>query len=154
MPTPIKYYPEDLNTNSGTLGIKLPMNNRKGNGMFNMSRTTEEQAVSNYVNLLLTKKGERYMQPEFGIGIQFYLFEQNTQGLRIQLEHEIRRQSAFWLPYITNHKIEVREKAKIPGLTESENAIQIVITFSVTEQGANRQIVLFAANGQTNVEIN
>lgn len=154
MPTPIKYYPEDLNSNSGTLGIKLPMNNRKGNGMFNMSRTTEEQAVSNYVNLLLTKKGERYMQPEFGIGIQFYLFEQNTQGLRIQLEHEIRRQSAFWLPYITNHNIEVREKAKIPGLTESENAIQIVITFSVTEQGANRQIVLFAANGQTNVEIN
>ena len=153
MPTPIKYYPEDLNANSGTIGIKLPMNNRKGNGMFNMSRTTEEQAVSNYVNLLLTKKGERYMQPEFGIGIQFYLFEQNTQGLRIQLEHEIRRQSAFWLPYITNHKIEVREKAKIPGLTESENAIQIVITFSVTEKNANKTITAFLLNGQTNIEI-
>ena len=94
------------------------------------------------------------MQPEFGVGIQFYLFEQNTTALRIQLEHEIRRQSAFWLPYIINHNIDVREKAKIPGLTESENAIQIVITFSVTERGANHQIILFQANGETNVEIN
>ena len=149
---PIKYYPEDLNR--GTIGIKLPTNNRQGNGMFNMSRTTEEQSVSNYVNLLLTKKGERWMQPEFGIGIQFYLFEQNTIALRTELEFVIRTQSAFWLPYITNHKIDVREQAKIPGLTETENSIQIVITFSVTEKGANKTITLFSLNGQTNVEIN
>lgn len=152
--TRVKYYPED--TAYGTLGIKLPMNGSKGksnSGIFNMSRTTEEQAVSNYINLLLTRKGERFMQPEFGIGIQYYLFEQNTQSLRLMLESEIKRQSAFWLPYITNHNIDVRERAKIPGLTDTENAIQIVITFSVTESDANKTIVIFNENGLTNVEI-
>lgn len=85
---PIKFYPEDLKSASGFIGIKLPMNG-SDRGIFNMSRTTEDQAVSNYVNLLLTKKGERYMQPEFGVGLPFYLFEPNTPALRIELEAEI-----------------------------------------------------------------
>jgi phage baseplate assembly protein W len=114
-----------------------------------MSKTTEEQAISNYVNLLLTKKGERYMQPEFGIGIQFYLFEQNVDSLRLELESEIYRQASFWLPYIINHKIDVRPKADVPGLAgDPENALQIVITFSVTEAGANRTIALFQKEGK------
>lgn len=154
---PIKYYPED-DTGFSTLGILLPTNGDKSSsrgGFFNMSSTTEEQAISNYVNLLLTRKGERYMQPEFGIGIQYYLFEPNTVAIRQDIEFEIERQAAFWLPYIVNHSIDVRPRADIPGIraSDAENAIQIVITFSVTEQGANRQIVLFQTQGRTNVEI-
>lgn len=153
----IKYYPED-DTGFSTLGVLLPMNGDKSSskgGFFNMSRTTEEQAISNYVNLLLTRKGERYMQPDFGIGIQYYLFEHNTVAIRQDIEFEIERQAAFWLPYIVNHSIDVRPRADIPGIraSDAENAIQIVITFSVTEQGANRQIVLFQTQGRTNVEI-
>ena len=72
----LKYYPEDRSRYSGTLAVKLPMNGSKKGSFFNMSHTTEEQAVSNYINLLLTRKGERLMQPQFGIGIQDYLFDQ------------------------------------------------------------------------------
>jgi phage baseplate assembly protein W len=151
----LKYYPEDQQEDYGTLALKLPMNGTKKGSFFNMSRTTEEQAVSNYVNLLLTFRGERYMQPDFGIGIQNYLFEPNTEGTRTQIEFEIQRQSAFWLPYIINHKIDVRDKANVLGLnSDPENAIQIIITFSVTESGANRQIVIFQTGGRTNVQLN
>ena len=151
---PIKYYPEDNRIGEGTLGIKLPMNG-SARGFFNMSRTTEEQAISNYINLLLTKKGERYMQPEFGIGIQFYLFEPNTEGLRLKLESEIRTQCAFWLPYIQNHSIDVRPRSDIPGMnaSDAENSIQIVITFSVTELGANQQIIVFQNAGQVSAQV-
>ena len=152
---PIKYYPEDDTNN--TLGVLLPMNGRpdhSSDGFFAMSRTTEEQAISNYINLLLTKRGERYMQPEFGIGIQFYLFEQNVASLRSEIEGEIYRQAGFWLPYIVNHKIEVRPKADIPGLNgDPENALQIVITFSVTEAGANKTIALFEQGGRISYNI-
>lgn len=152
---PIKYYPED-DANS-TLGVLLPMNgraDRASDGFFAMSRTTEEQAISNYVNLLLTRRGERYMQPEFGIGIQFYLFEQNVESLRLELESEIYRQAGFWLPYIINHKIEVKPKADVPGLnSDPENALQIVITFSVTESGANKTIALFQQGGRISYSI-
>lgn len=151
----VKYYPEDSDNNS--IGILLPMNGRSdraSDGFFAMSRTTEEQAISNYINLLLTKRGERYMQPEFGIGIQFYLFEQNVDSLRLELESEIYRQAGFWLPYIVNHNIDVRPKADVPGLNgDPENALQIVITFSVTESGANKTIAFFQKGGRISYNV-
>lgn len=151
----LKYYPEDQSEDYGTLALKLPMNGTKKGSFFNMSRTTEEQAVSNYINLLLTMKGERFMQPDFGIGIQRYLFEPNTDATRTQIEFEIHRQAGFWLPYIINHDIDVRDRANILGMnSDPENAIQIVINFSVTESGANKQIVIFQTGGRTNVELN
>lgn len=146
---PIKYYPED-DKDFGFIGIKFPMNGRgtSNSGFFNMSRTTEDQAVTNYINLLLTKRGERYMQPEYGIGIQYRLFEPNTESLRTELEFEIYRQCAIWLPYIENLKIDVKDKVDIQGMNDPENGIQIVITFSVSETNANKQITLFQEGGQ------
>lgn len=148
---PVKYYPED-EPNSGTIGIKFPMNGRgtSNGGFFSMSKTTEEQAVTNYINLLLTKKGERYMQPNYGIGLQFRLFQPNTLALRNEIEFEIYQQAAIWLPYIKNHNIQVLESARGVGNggTDSENSIQIIITFSVTESGANKQITLFQNQGR------
>lgn len=152
----IKYYPEDKK-NYGSIGIKLPMNSLKSksnSGIFNTSSTTEDQAISNYVNLLLTRRGERYMQPEFGIGLQEKIFEQNTDLLREDIEYLIQTQSAFWLPYIFNKSITVNVAGDIPSLGgDRENGIHIVIVFSVTESGANRTITLFGTNGKTNIEI-
>lgn len=153
----IKYYPEDR-TDHGSLGILLPSNGRAddiSSGIFSVSRTTEDQAVSNYINLLMTYKGERWMQPQFGVGLPLKLFEQNTDILQIEIEQEIRNQANFWLPYIINESIVVRNAEGIPGLAagSEEHAIQIVITFRVTESGANRQIVLFQTEGRTNVTV-
>ena len=153
---PIKYYPEDDARDYGSIGLKLPLNGRgvSNAGFFNVSYTTEEQAITNYINLLLTRKGERYMHPNFGIGIQLFLFEQNTELLRTKIEQEIRQQSAFWLPYIVNHTVEVRERADIIGLnSDPESAVHVIITFSVTEQGANKSIEIFQRGGITTAQI-
>lgn len=144
----IKYYVEDEARGFGTIGLKFPLNNNINSGLFNMSYTTEEQAITNYVNLLLTRKGERYMHPNYGIGIQLFLFEQNTELLRTKIEFEIRQQAGYWLPYIVNHSIDVRERADLIGLnSDPESAIHIVIHFSVTESGANKTITLFQRGG-------
>lgn len=158
MAVAIKYYPEDVN-DYGSLGIKLPMNSNKvgsSGGIFNLSYTTEEQAVSNYINLLLTRKGERYMQPNFGIGIQERIFEQNTEALQQDIQFEIKHQAGYWLPYIINHQIMVNSgrDVHIPALgSESDHGIQIVIVFSVTESGANRTIILFQRDGILKFEV-
>lgn len=151
-----KLYPEDYGKDFGTLGIKFPMNaNRKYNrsGIFNMSYTTEEQAVSNYINLLLTRRGERYMQADYGVGLQFYLFEQNAGQFQDILEFEINRQANIWLPYIDNKQILVTDDQKAPG--DPKHGIRIRITFSVQEFGANRTIAIFTdANNRPIVEVN
>ena len=153
----IKYYPEDIGKEWGSLGIKFPMNASGGSsngGIFNVSYTTEEQAISNYVNLLLTRPGERYMQPTYGIGIQLRLFEPNTEALRERIKLDIKHQAGFWLPYIINRRIEVKVGTDIPALgADTEHGIHIVITFSVTESGANRAITVFQVDGITRVEV-
>lgn len=150
----VKYYPEDTRKPYATLGIKLPMNGEQGSSdyrVFNMSRSTEDQAISNYVNLLLTYPGERYMQPDFGVGLPRYLFEQKVERSVLGIQAVIEEQSARWLPYIINEKIEIltSENSDLAGLGgNSENTINIVITFKVTEFGANRTISIFPSSGK------
>tara|TARA_R100000734_G_C3224822_1_gene34966 strand:+ start:10 stop:249 length:240 start_codon:yes stop_codon:yes gene_type:complete len=62
------------------IGLKLPFN-RGNSGLFPQTETTLEQAGSNIKNLLLTAKGERVMQPEFGSRLRELLFEQQTEDL-------------------------------------------------------------------------
>ena len=147
----IKRYPND---NNQTIGIKIPANGTPGRAFFNTSQTTEEQAISNYINLLLTRRGERYYLYNFGIGIQEFLFESNTDKVRNDIEFAIRSQCDYWLPYIINHKIDVRQRANLPGLNaDPEQAIQIVITFSVGNSNANKTITIFQRQGQVTANV-
>jgi hypothetical protein len=63
--------PIDLKPNKA-VGVMLPLG---GSPMFKSSYTTEQQAISNLKNLLLTTKGERPFQPLFGSDIYSLLFE-------------------------------------------------------------------------------
>lgn len=151
-----KFYPEDIDKDYSTLAIALPMNSNRGSsnsGIFNMSYTTEQQAISNYINLLLTKSSERFMQPLFGVGLQFYLFEQNVQSVAFQIETAIREQARIWLPYIINDSIEVFNRVDRGLESDPEQGINIVIRFRVTESGANRAITLFPNGRFVNVEV-
>lgn len=152
----IKYYPEDDARDYGSIGFKFPINGRglSNSGFFNVSYTTEDQAVSNYINLLLTKKGERYMHPNYGIGIQLFLFQPNTDLVIGEMQAEIERQSGYWLPYIINHTIDIKTREDILGLnSDPDSSIRIAITFSVTEGGANKTIELFQRGGITTAQV-
>ena len=60
------------------IGVKFPFD---GRGIFRKSFTTDEQALTNIKSLLLTRKGERYEQPNFGTDLLNALFEPNTSEL-------------------------------------------------------------------------
>lgn len=129
-----KIYPQDYVQNIGSLAIKLPMNasdvKKSNTDLFNLSYTTEEQAISNFINLLLTKDGERFMQPALGVGLYYYVFEQATPEQSILLRNKIEDQASQWLPYIIIKNVEV-------NVEPDSNSFNILITFSVTESGAN-----------------
>ena len=149
-----KLYPPDYYKESSTLAIKLPMNDsrrEKSSQLFNMSFTTEEQAISNYINLLLTKPGERFMQPDYGVGLLYYVFEQNVDTLKFVLENRIREQTAFWLPYVEVNEIKVDTYNNKLG---DENSINIQIIFKVMNSKANRIITLYGTETQDiNIEV-
>jgi|TARA_B110000263_G_scaffold247196_1_gene259590 phage baseplate assembly protein W len=97
----------EINQNDDTfVGIKLPF--RFGTtGFFNQSKTVKEQAFSNLKNLILTIKGERVGQPEFGCGVHRIIFEPITETTSDSIEAAVRDAVSNWLPYISIHNVYV-----------------------------------------------
>ena len=137
------YNPLDLNKDVA-VGITLPFG--KSSGLFNLSYTTEEQSISNLKNLLLTRNGERVFQPNFGSNIPSLLFEQMNSSLEVDLEQSLRDDIGFWLPYIVIDDILIQ-----PDF--DRNLVRIELSFRVTKQGANTQIIIFVDSaGNTIIE--
>ncbi len=86
-------------------GIVSPT--KRGAVFFEQTFTSYDAAKSNLRNLLLTRKGERVMQPKFGSGIHSLLFEQADDNLVESLEETITEAVNFWLPYINIEEIDV-----------------------------------------------
>lgn len=126
-----RYNPIDLKPNKA-VGVMLPLG---GSPIFKLSYTTEEQAVSNLKNLLLTRKGERVFQPLFGSDIYSLLFENMDSELDSNLEESLSEDINFWLPYILLQKVEVNSEPDF-------NKVSIKVSFKVTEQGSNQTIIL------------
>jgi len=81
------------------IGITLPL--QLGNtGYFEQSFDTLTQVKSNFINLILTRRGERVHQPEFGCRIHEYLFEQmtpeNIEGARLSVVDAVNK----WMPFL------------------------------------------------------
>ena len=84
---------------ASAIGITLPL--QIGNlGYFQQSFDTLTQVKSNFINLILTRRGERVHQPEFGCRIHEYLFEpmtlENIEGARKSVLDAVDR----WMPFL------------------------------------------------------
>ena len=99
------------------IGLKLPFN-RGRSGLFPQTQTTLEQAGSNIKNLLLTSKGERIMQPDFGSRLRDLLFEQYTEDLEERVREEIQQAMSTWLPYIVISQVDVIQDETNPNQTK------------------------------------
>ena len=87
-----------------SLGVKLPLtrNNADGHTMIRDFQTLVRQ---NFKMLILTAPGERVMEPEFGVGIRNYLFENFSNTVYVDIESQIRKQTAIFLPVISIREV-------------------------------------------------
>ena len=120
------------------IGITLPI--QIGNTAFNQSFKTIDQARSNIKNLLLTKRYERLMQPNFGSGLQELLFEINDDELADKIESTIIDAMATWLPYINVDTIDINQSNEL----KNSNSVEISISFRVGDT-PNLETVTFNA---------
>ena len=144
-------YEQIITTNNPdvAVGITLPFARRDGR-LFYLSYSTEEQALSNLTNLILTRQGERIMQPFFGTNLQDSLFEQNSDELKSSINDSITEAVNFWLPYIEitelnvetvlavanskeEHGVTISMKVSVNGV-QSEIPITFLVTASTIEQ--------------------
>ena len=79
---------------------KLPLTSDYTDGHFRLNKTIEQVTRQNLKNLLLTCPGERMMDPEFGVGIRIFLFENASAELTSQIEARIYEQVEIYLPFV------------------------------------------------------
>lgn len=98
------------------IGFKLPLE-PDNNTFFSLTYTTFEQDKSNLINLLLTERGERKMNPDFGCDFRKkYLFG-NTNNTEEITNHILDRCSTY-VPNIIIDNVNV---------TQNEHNINIII---------------------------
>ena len=107
------------------VGLSLPI--QISNVAFKQNYTEIEQLKTNIKNLLLTKRGERIMQPNFGSGLQELLFEFNDDALAEKIEDTVTSALENWLPYISVDQIDIGAT----DLDKDNNIVNVSIKFRV-----------------------
>ena len=114
------------------IGIDLPFRKSDGiEGWFASTTTTIKAVKNNIRNLLNTHKGERYMQPNIGLNLRKFQFEQFTDELRLQIENDILDTFEFWLPFIQVRDLKVQMSDATAG-SVNNNKLIISVVFNIT----------------------
>ena len=117
-----KIDPLDLNKDVG-IGIGLPMGGDKF-GKFNLLYNTKDQILASLKNLVLTMKGERIMEPDFGTNIYRLLFENVREDIiEKRIKQDIISSCKKWLPVLNidfvgaklvEHTLSIQIAFKVP----------------------------------------
>ena len=119
-----KPYIEDNDENI-FIGIDLPF--RKSNGIegyFASTSTTIEAVKNNIRNLLQTYEGERLYQPNLGIGLRKFTFEQLTEESTYSIQNTILDKLKVWLPFVEIRDIKIKQE---------DNTLRLSIVFNITQ---------------------
>ena len=107
-----------------SFGVALPLVNDSSDG-FRMLKKVKEVIKQNLKMIVLTIPGERVMDPEFGVGIKQYLFENFGHGTFQNIDNAIRTQVSKYLPSISITEISFGESGT------DENILGIYISYSI-----------------------
>lgn len=81
------------------IGITLPLQ-LSNTGYFAQSISIFEQVKSNFKNLMMTRKGERLMQPEFGTDLHNIVFNQITEETLDNMKLSVSAAVERWMPFL------------------------------------------------------
>jgi len=96
----------------------------------------------NFKNLILTIPGERMMDPDFGVGIQKFLFEQSIGEATSGINSRVGLQLGQYMPFVKLNNLLVEEG-------EEEATLRVRIFYSVPTLAISEYINLsFGANGR------
>jgi phage baseplate assembly protein W len=107
-----------------SFGVALPLSYDSADG-FRMLKRIKEVIKQNFKMLVLTNPGERVMEPEFGVGLKQYLFENFGQGTFQAIDTNIRSQTAKYMPVIAIREINFGQS------TTNENLLALSISYSI-----------------------
>ena len=122
-----KQFIEDKDTRV-SVGLDFPIARVPNqDGYFKSTKTTIESIKNNIKLLLQTQQGERVFQPNLGMNLRRFVFEQINENTSIEIENNIVDVFETWLPFVELNNIEINTDAE----NQEHNKIKINITFSI-----------------------
>ncbi len=117
--------------------------------IFRTVYTTNQQETARLKTLLLTRKGERILQPLYGTNLLDFLFEPSISELTEDLQESLSGDINFWLPDITIEKINVVTNQDDPTLVHN---LQVTINYSTNELNPMAITIALTENGEVAIE--
>jgi phage baseplate assembly protein W len=114
--------PRDLNKNTA-IGVKLPFN---APGVFYSTFSTKDQLRYNIVNLVLTSKGERVENPNFGTSVRSQLFQQIDPETFSDLEVGLIDDIQTYIPNIRVTNVQFSQTGEY-----NDNTLLVSITYVI-----------------------
>lgn len=119
-----KKYPIDSEARKA-IGFGFPIN---GNAVFVPTYQTKDQIKANLVNYLLTNRGERVFNPDFGADLRSLLFENINSDLLDNLRDNIQGVISTQFPQIQVEDINF-------NVFEDENRIDFILKYRISSFG-------------------
>ena len=101
---------------------KIPLLVDAIDGHYGLNKTIHQAVQQNLKNLILTQKGERIMDSNFGVGLRNFLFENITEEVKIDIQNEIIDTIKTFLPFVNIIQLNVTEN--------NRNTINVTCKFS------------------------
>lgn len=112
-----------------SFSVALPLRRSSVDG-FVMNKKFTTLVRQNFKMLILTTPGERIMDPEFGVGLKTYLFQNFHEGTLAEIDANIRSQAAKYLPVVSIIGISFDQSLI------DRNQLGIAIKFAIPNIGA------------------
>jgi phage baseplate assembly protein W len=117
-----------------TYNIKFPLaDDLSKNTYFLMTQVTKEAFSSDLLLLLLTQKGERYYEPDYGTNLLKFIFEPNDNLTATDVEQEIRDTVSAYIPNLKIDKVNFNWNLDDTGHPISEQQLNVNVKFTYTE---------------------
>ena len=125
------------------ISVKLPLTYNSFDGPYTLNKKTKEAVRQNFKNLVLTAPGERVMDPQFGVGMRNFLFEQMNDSLFTKISERIRAQVRSYLPFVFVEHITFDSTETNPNI--GPNELQVTIQYNILPLDAEDTLSITAA---------
>ena len=110
----------------------MPLRRDPTNGFAN-NHTEVEAVIQDLKMLLLTSPGERIMDPNFGVGMRKFLFEQNNSSTHSTIRAKIIRQTMEYMPFLEIQDVQFSSENNDSSI--KSNGLLVTIKFIIAPLG-------------------
>jgi phage baseplate assembly protein W len=109
------------------INIDFPFKNSPKGFFLNLNSSDQRAIKADLMHLLLTRKGQRLYNPDFGTDLLKYIFEPNDERTLNEVKEEVNASVKKYLPKLQVNNLTVTQS------DDSEHAAVIRIDYTVTD---------------------